>query len=89
MTRFDGKLVIVLDHLARRYGPDALPVSGVRDSRRGSGEIEQYDGGPPTLVSLNDYDAEPEGKVRLVDVRSGELVSAHLYRLRGRFGSDA
>lgn len=84
MTGFDGKYVIVLDHLADRYGPTSLPVSVVRETREGDGEIEQYDGGPPALVSLDDYTATPDGEARLVDVRTGEELPARLYRLEAR-----
>lgn len=84
MTGFDGKFVIVLDHLADRYGPASLPVSAVRDTRVGDGEVGQYDGGPPTLVSLDDYTATPGGEARLVDVRTGEELPATLYRLEAR-----
>lgn len=84
MTGFDGKFVIVLDHLADRYGPASLPVSVVRETREGNGEVGQYDGGPPTLVSLEDYTATPGGETRLVDVRTGEELPARLYRLEAR-----
>lgn len=89
MTGFDGKLVIVLDHLADRYGPGVLPVSAVHDGRGGIEGGGQFDGGPPTLVSLDDYDANPKGSTRLVDVRSGDVLPARLYRLHHRTEIDA
>lgn len=81
MTGFDGKFVIVLDHLADRYGPASLPVSVIRETREGDGAVGQYDGGPPTLISLEDYTATRGGEARLVDVRTGEELPATLYRL--------
>lgn len=81
MAALDGKFVVVLDHLADRYGPEILPISIVRDRWTEIADVGQYGGDPPTLVSLAGYRAEPRGTARLVDVRSGEALPARVYRL--------
>lgn len=83
---FDRKAVVMLDRLVERYGPDAWPVSAVRDTVEEARQVGQYDGAPPTLLSRTEYAATPAGSVTLLDVRSGETSPARIYRMERREG---
>lgn len=86
MDDFHRRGVVMLDHLVERHDPHAWPVSVVRDSEAEARAVGQYPGGPPTLVSREEYAATPTASVSLLNVRTGETLPAHVYRMERRTG---